>query len=420
MTIIEPIAGPLALSGRLLFRFWPQLLLVGALGYVLRDLLLRAAVGVGTMHPLGGMVILSLVVLVKLAVVVMMFLVLRPGLPALASLSQRSATPDTPLEGKSGNHMLALTAAAILPFFAYYAAWGFLGDSVREYSRLALDNVQLGEGARFLDVLSSRGLLLSIFACWVVRWLAKRMNRQARAPYWRLVVVAADASWIFISLYGLSLWKDAFISWLGSGVLPDEVSEISGSLLVSVVHAAEVFTPVEFQSPELTTQLQSLFFYALLPMVWLVMAAIINGYEFSGASRSAAPVRLHGGTWRKWLADFINHFASGYRSRYRPVWICLKLTLSSGLASLLAFIVAYRLIGWLGAGLWYGLTRMLAPQDMDAWQAIFGVVSVFIGSPSDLDGGILLDALRIVLLAAMLEYAVSNRRAAEPVTARAT
>jgi len=43
---------------------------------------------------------------------------------------------------------------------------------------------------------------------------------------------------------------------------------------------------------------------------------------------------------------------------------------------------------------------------------------VFIGSPSDLNGGILLDAARIALLAAFLEYAVATqRKRTEPLVA---
>jgi hypothetical protein len=133
MTTIEDMLRPLSLTAGLLGRFWPQLLLLGAIGIIARDLLLNAAVTVGLKNPLGGMVVLSLVVLTKLLVVVAMFTALRPGLPALASLRQVSARAE-PQEKRSqpADHMLAVTAAVILPFFAYYAAWGFLGDTVRE------------------------------------------------------------------------------------------------------------------------------------------------------------------------------------------------------------------------------------------------------------------------------------------------
>ena len=69
--MMADIARPLALAGSLLGRFWPHLLLIGALGIIARDLLLNAAVGVGLQNPLGGMVVLSLVVLTKLMVAVL-------------------------------------------------------------------------------------------------------------------------------------------------------------------------------------------------------------------------------------------------------------------------------------------------------------------------------------------------------------
>lgn len=411
MTMIEDIARPLALTTRLLVRFWPQLLLIGAIGYIARDLLLGAAVTIGLQNALGGMVVLSLVVLTKLMVIVAMFAALRPGLPALASLRQAAADAGAraaPQQDRT-DHMLAVTATVILPFFAYYAAWGFLGDTVREYSRLALARVPLGERLEIFELLRSRGLIVSIIACWALRWFAKRMNRRAGSPYWRLLIVAADASWIFIGLYALSVWKNEFIAWIGASAVLDELSMGVEWLTLGIsAIAAEAFTPVEFRQPGFFEQARSLLFYALLPLVWLVMAAIINGYELSAAPASTPNPPTRSTTWRKWLRDFAAHFIGGYRSRYAPVWTCLKLTLGAGLATLLTFMVAYSLLSWLGAWLWLWMTRTLDVPDLDTWQVIFSAAAVFIGSPSDLNGGILLDAVRIALLAAVLEHVVAT------------
>jgi hypothetical protein len=409
--MMPDIVRPLALTASLLVRFWPQLLLLGSIGYIVRDLLLNASVNVGMKHPLGGMVVLSLVVLTKLLVVVLMFGVLRPAMPALATLRQQSSGAGASVDrSTTGDHMLAVTAAAILPFFAYYAAWGFLGDTVREYSRLAFERVQFGEKVNIFDLAHSRGLAVSIAACWMIRWIAKRMNARARSPYWRLLIVAADASWIFIGLYALGVWKKDLIAWIGAESL---LLSLNWPSLTSTAHAAGGFIPVEFRQPALSEQLQNLFFYALLPMVWLVMAAIINGYELSAAPPAAAgPAAPGSATWRKWMRDFAKHFLGGYRSRYQPVLTCLRLTLSAGLATLLTFVIAYRALNWLGAWLWFGATRWIGAHDLPTWQLIANVIDVFIGSPSDLDGGILLDAVRIALLAAVLEYAVATQRTA--------
>ncbi len=412
------ILRPLALTASLLARFWPQLLLIGALGYVARDLLLEAAVAVGLRYPLGGMVVLSLVVLTKLLVVVMMFAALRPGLPALQSLRQDARSDDVPAPRRQdADRTLAVTAAVILPFFAYYAAWGFLGDTVREYSRLALDRVEFGERLQIFELLRSRGLIAAILACWVIRWLAKRMTERSDAPWWRLLVVAADASWIFIGLFALDKWKDDLITWFGAGALLGQLSMGGGSMLSMAAHAAADFVPMEFREVGAFEQVRNLFFYALLPMVWLAMAAIINGYDLSAAPASVPAAPSRASTWRKWFHDFALHFLGGYRSRYRPVWACLTLTLGAGLGTLLTFIVTYRAIGWLGIWLWYWATRTLGPYEIDTWQTLAGIMSIFIGNPSDIDGGILLDAVRIALLAAVLEHAVSTGRDAQAASA---
>ncbi len=110
------------------------------------------------------------------------------------------------------------------------------------------------------------------------------------------------------------------------------------------------------------------------------------------------------------MSDFAAHYLGGYRSRYRPVWTCLKLVVGAGLGTLLSFIVLYRAISWIGAWIWYSTTHYLGPYDIEIWQRIASVLVIFIGSPSELDGGILLDATRIALLAAVLEYALVNRK----------
>ncbi|WP_019171687.1 hypothetical protein [Pseudaminobacter salicylatoxidans] len=409
MAMLRDIGGLLSLTVSLLARFWPQLLLVGAVGYIARDLLLDAAVATGLKFPLGGMVVLSLVVLVKLLTVVTMFAVLRPGLPALAALRQDAGPRGAPSPRNRGaDRMLMVTAAAILPFFAYYAAWGFLGDTVREYSRLALDRVALGEKLQIFDLVRSRSLIAAILFCWFVRWLARRANLRFQSPWLRLVIVAVDASWIFIGLYALDKWKNDFIGWIGAGSLLENME--AGAVWLSMkAYAAEGFVPVEFRQPGLAEQAQNLFFYALLPMVWLVMAAIIYGYDLSAKPATTPPVPSRATTWRKWLHDFAAHFLGGYRTRYRPVWTCLRLVAGAGLATLLSFIVLYRATTWLSAWIWYGTLHNLGPYDLETWQRIGDVLSVLVGSPVELDGGIVFNAIRIALLAAVLEYAVSGR-----------
>lgn len=404
MSVAQDITRPLSLTARLLARFWPQLLLLATLGVLLHDLLLDLAVRAGLVNALAGMLILSLVVLAKLVIIVMMFAVLRPAMTGLAALSGEAVSAVSSAD-KRGAHIVSVTAIAVLPFFVYYAAWGFLGDTVREYSRLALARVPFGESSNFLDLLKARWLVASIIACWLIRWFAKYMNRRATVPYWRFLVVACDASWVFIGLYGIGVYKDQLIERLGAGAFA------ASSFFLSEARAAETFTPAEFVRPDFWSEMRGLFFFALLPLVWLVMTAIIYGYELPKAAEAPAgdsPGKVT--TWRKWFADFTAHFIGGYRSRYTPVWRCVSLTLTAGPATLLTFMIAYQAVTWAGAWAWVGATRAIGAHDLLTWQMIADPLTLLLGSPSDLNGGILFDAIRICLLAAVLDYAISSGR----------
>lgn len=414
MRMFKDIAGFITLAARLLWHFWPHLLLTGIVGLIARELLLQGAVRAGFYAPLAGMIVLSLVVLVKLLVVVVMLNCLRPALPALAKLRGSAASVATDGDGRRADRLFVLTAAVILPFFAYYAAWGFLGDTVREYSRLAFERLAFGERIEVFDLMRSRSLVAAILACWCIRWVSKRLNAKRNSPWLRFVIVAADASWIFISLFALNKWKDELIGFIGAGAGLDGIRESSAWWTITAYAASpSSFIPVEFRQPALSEQAQNLFFYALLPLVWLVMASIIYGYDLSSSKAAPKPPLLQsrvGG----WLSDFALHYLGGYRSRYRPVLNCLKLVVSTSLVTLLAFILLYRMTNWAGAWIWYGATHLLGPYDIATWQRLGDVLEILFGSPTELDGGIILDAIRITLLAAVLEYALRSSDVRRP------
>jgi hypothetical protein len=143
------------------------------------------------------------------------------------------------------------------------------------------------------------------------------------------------------------------------------------------------------------------------------MASIVYGYDLSSSKAAQKPALLQsrvGG----WLSDFALHYLGGYRSRYRPVLNCLKLVVSTSLATLLAFILLYRMTNWAGAWIWYGATHLLGPYEIATWQRLGDVLEILVGSPTELDGGIILDAIRIALLAAVLEYALRSSTVRRP------
>ena len=429
------------LAGRLWARFWPQLLFIALAGVLLRELLLELSIRVGFLNHLAGLVTLTLVVLVKLIVVVAMFEIVRPGLPALHAArnqARESLPQDDGGQGDQGHdvrgqvhrgsaRLAAVLTAALVPFFAYYAAWGFLGDTIRDYSRLALTLDPFGTHGMPLDILGGWWLILSVALSFLVRRAAKAMRERSGAAILDLVVVMCEANWAFIGLYVLSRWKDDAMSWLGKSGILDHARSLLEWLIhpIGAAHAV-IFVPIEHTPSTFLESAQQVFFYALFPLVWLTIAALIYGYD---VHRAEAPQeRAHrlarAMAWYQslpsFLRDFLAHFTAGFLKRYRAVANGVRLTVTSSLLPVLTLIVSYRVLDWLSAWAWLGMTRLIGAHELDAWQVIAQALSLLLGSPSAPGEGVLVEPLKICLLAATLERAFSlGRPWLSPVPAKA-
>ncbi|MDQ8730258.1 hypothetical protein [Bradyrhizobium sp. LHD-71] len=413
------VLAPLELTLRLALRLWPQLLLLALLGRLVSDSLLSLSVSVGLVNRLAGLGVLSLVVLTKLVVIVLMFQIIWAVMqPSDEGVEEVSRADGPARGGLSAMSLGTVTAHVLVPFFAYYAAWGFLGDTVREYSRIALSRFNPFDAdapkGSILDVLDSRWLLLSVALSWAVRWFAKSMRNRTKAAPWQFVIVACDTNWIFIGLYVLSRWKDQVWEWIGSGGLWQlwQWLQIWIDPFVTAAWASS-FVPVEQVEPGLVATARSLFFYALLPVVWLVMAALICGYDL--ATTSAIGRQRHIGGLSKRYASlpltarrFIDHFVSGYRSRYLPVIETVWRTLTASPLLLITLIVGYRALDWTAAWTWLAMSRLVGPHEIGLWQVIADLLSVFIGGPAEPGRGVIFEVVRICFLAAIVKCALST------------
>lgn len=423
MTVdVSPSSRPLwpgfaliALTGRLLARFWPQLVALVLADGLARALLLEVSVRAGFVTPLAGLVALTTVVLAQMMFTVAMFETLRPGMPALAAARraafQASGAP-APERRRGARGFAAALTVALVPFFAYYAAWGLLGDAVREYSKLALDLTPFGESRRVLDVLGGGWwLFASVVLSWAVRRGAKAMKARTGAAVWDVVIVVCEANWAFIGLYVLSYWKDDALAW--AATLPDLLATFLGITPASAAEA--VPPPVEDVGPGLVATAQGLFFYALYPLVWLTLAAIVYGYDVDAADEPAEGRGARAlARWRSapnWLRDVVGHFISGTLKRYQALANGVRLTLGAGAALAITTIVLWRVLDWLAAWAWFGASRALGPHALDLWQALAHGLTILFGGPSAPGDGVLVQPIKICLLAAAIELAFASGRA---------
>jgi len=418
---MQGIIAPFALTFRLWRRFWPQLVALVLIGRLAHTGLLQLAVHTGFANHLAGLAVLTLVALAQLVVTVTMFQVLLPGLPAIRA-AQDAARGDAPPDTNSTRFLSAVTVS-LLPFFAYYAAWGFLGNTVRQYSRLALDLDPLGEHGMILDALDSRWLLISVAISWVLRKFALRLQKSTGRPLWQIVVVVCETNWILVGLYVISRWKDQLWNWIAHNTLWEQVLSFLNAVLTPMATAWAAATeagppiPVESLGDTPGKLLTSLFFYALFPVVWLVMTALVYGYDVRNDEellRAHRRIERFGERYQaipKFLRDFVAHFIGGYRSRYLPVANSVRLTLNSGVLLLITLIVGYRLITWSKDWLWIAGVRLIGPHDLETAQLIGEGLVLLLGSPiGDSSTGLLIEPLRICFLVAILETAFSQPR----------
>lgn len=410
--MLADVTAPVVLTFRLLRRFWPQLLALVLTGIVAKELLMQLAARVAFLNHMAGLALLTLVALSQLVVTVAMFQVLRPGLPEIGAAQDEAdeEREQTEKQKGGGSRLAAMITIALLPFFAYYAAWGFLGDTVRQYSRLALSLAPFGESGNVLDVLDSRWLLFSVAISWLIRKFALSMQKRSRHGFWQIVVVVCETNWIFVGLYVISRWKGDWMEWIMSRNIWS-IFQAMGDGLVSTAHAAAM-VPVEMAPEGFWATASGLFWYMMLPVIWLVMTALIYGYDVKDDKEL---MRIHGRVERfgerykavpAFLRDFVEHFIRGYRSRYLPIANGVRITMSSGVLLVLTLIVGYRLIDWSAAWLWLGTAQLIGAHDLDVWQMLASGVTLLFGSPyQDSSTGILIEPVRICFLAAILETA---------------
>jgi len=397
------VLAPLQLTARLWWRHWPTLFVLVLAGFIADHWLLDLAAGIGVRNHVLGLCALSTVVLVQLVVVIAMFHSLRPSLRVLGAVAA-TAPPEPRRRGAIDGLSLVLA-----PFFAYYAAWGLLGDSVRQYSLRGLEIDPFGEHGMLLDALHARGIALVIAATWLLRWYAKRRARDGGA-WWQLPVTLCEASWLFIGLFALDKLKDRVLDWWHARVFAHALDDLLQQAAAMLPTAHGLLAPV-------LSALRDVGLYALLPLVWLALAAMIFGRAIGDADAVAAThARLARLTARYRNLPALpkrigEHFVEGYRKRLLPVADCVRLTLRAGGPLLVLLCVGYRALDWLALWGWIGATRLIGAHALPEWQLIGNALGLVLVDPLRLSPSLLVEPLRICLLAAVLETTLAAAHA---------
>ena len=411
------VGAHLRLSTSLLLRFGAPLSAIWMGSYLLNILLLRGAVEIGLLSRFAGLIALAPIILLQLIVFAAMFIVLRDGLPLLRRRRQPPEPKSSEPEARDGGFFTGALLAVLIPFYGYYAGWGFLSNTLRDYSKLFLDT-QMSRidflnpeksGPTALEVQSSLWVGVAVLVIWVLRRAAKQRYKKTGNRLWPLFIVACEATWVLLGLYLISGWQAQFAEWLAHLPSPQE-------LLQSLVPAAgaevtspavrPVDWPAEFRPwPWLT----SLFWYSVLPLIWFNLGAIIYGHDLNmmtGATERVTHRVLNPWTrLPKPITDFIGYFWGGTVKRWHAVVNGMMLAASAGVALTVSVIVLWRLADWLGRWAWIGAAQLVGAQDQQVWRLAEHPLNILFGFPGQPQTGLIVVVVQFCVLAAGLELA---------------
>jgi hypothetical protein len=389
---------------RLLGRRWPQLLAWFLAGWLARYLLIELAAYAASTFALAGLLIMPLAILARLVSFVAMFLVLRDDMPSLRRVAA-DPLPQTGAERRAA--FLDAVLVSILPFFAFYYAWGLLKADMDEYARRAID-VYTFHAGEFLDPdrlsytemselrfdILTVGIIVLAFAG---RWALKRWR--ANLPKWTSIVgVYLEAVWVFMSVFLISGLLGSFSSWVESRQAMVWLADAREWLAQFAAPLAWIWDAVLWAVGEVGGLI-------LQPLAWLAIAGVIYGRAVA-ARRVALPigeradaVRLRYSKISTRVRRRLGDFWVDLTGRFRPIGRAFALIWQAGAIPMGVFILSYTVVIALQGWLSWGLTRVIGPHDLDDFWLLIDSLLV-------LTVAVLTEPLRIAVVAAAYDHAL--------------
>ena len=393
----------------LFLRYWPQLAACYLLGLLGRRGAIELAAWAGHDDDLWASLIMPLAGLARLGSYVAMFLVLRPGIPVLASLPRRSA------------RQIDVFATVIVPFFAIYLAWQMFREDWLAFEARALD-YRIGEAMMTPGLTDIHPDSLPVgTATWAVigaalvtRYLLTWFKD--KLPGWFLGVrIYVDALWVFLVLtfsvnQGLTILLNP-AGWLAQRRIVVWFNDTREGLFSH-------FDLLETAWDAAMWALRTVFGGAAVPLIWLAAAGIVYGASATADWRSTVREVAGKRVQTRWkrvpgkLRKEFDEYADSQLGKFKPIADSARLLLHGGILALSLYVLAYLGLAWLdmsgsfyrpqlGSGYLYrGMAWLIGPHPYLFWNGAINTLALI--------SQLIIEPLRICLIATMLAYCLQR------------
>jgi hypothetical protein len=344
--------------GRILAAHWPALVAWCLGGEAAHQLLVQLAGFVGGYTTLGGLLLLPLAVAARLISYVAMYLTVRPSLPHVA----RPA-------GDGPRQFAGTVLASILPFFAFYAAWGMLTADQTEFFSIAT-GIAIRDAGYDFDQLGDRGGLVSVgvvpVAVLVIALAARLLftRLRERLPSWTLAVAAyAEVLWTFMLFTLVGQWWADVREWLGERAVTGWLQSVGDWFAAHIAPVAVLWEGALWTMGFCAAVL-------LVPAAWLTVAGVIYGTTFDSTPPSM----------RQGLAavrgPVATTLARSLMQRFESLWAAVAVIWRGGPVLFGAIVLAYALWALAERLGTRGILQLFGGHDQDFWAAFLPLILV--------------------------------------------
>lgn len=353
-------------------------------GEAAHRLLIEVAGFVGGHTTLGGLLLLPLAVAARLVSYVAMYLTVRPSLP-------HARRTDAGGVREFGSALLA----AILPFFAFYTAWGLLDADQLEFFRIA-SPIALADSGYEFDQLGDRGGLIAVgvlpVTVLVVALVARLVFTRlaGRLPRWTVVLAAyAEVLWTFMLFTLVARWWSGVLGWVGGREIVAWFEGFGGWFTLNLQPVAVLW--------EAATWIVGIIVAALLvPAAWLTVAGVIFGTTFDSTP-----------SFPRWGGGAVRGAALGIARtivmRLEGLWAAVTVIWRGGPLLYGGFALAYA--GWSFAEqtATRGVLRLIGGHEQGYWAGVFPLVIVAVAAVAE--------PLRVAIVATAYDAVLGRPRA---------
>ncbi|MFD0775604.1 hypothetical protein ACFQZ2_16850, partial [Streptomonospora algeriensis] len=356
-------------------RYWAPLLCVYVIGTFLHDMMMRGVARLSAVDQNAGLIGMTLVVLTQLTVTIIMFHLLRPGLPTvdreLVAASGRSGGVS-----ERERRWVDAVAAAILPFLVFYNAWGRFAEEFRQYN-VELINQRGLEGLMESSEIDALGLPLGIaLASFLLRAVCERFYQRTDNKILGVCTALFEANWMFFGLYSIvqvfgniRAWFTQRQAWhaVENGIL-ESMRSLGNAVSLPIEQAYLV--ALEAAGQVLHHLRDGLF----EPVLWLTIAAVVFGAEmdrhqslFRRGSRAARIEGVLTSNGNRLAHEVARIFQRDAQDRWMPFLNALRFVLRASPVFYLGFCLYYVLLDLAFAWLERGIFVAVGPHDFLGW-----------------------------------------------------